>query len=70
VDFLVGSGATFDLAATLPSGIRRGGVFGVSSAGAFLPAGMTLTAAGILSVGSATVGSVVGVVFTYAEPGG
>jgi hypothetical protein len=31
---------------------------------------MTLTSAGILSVGSATVGAVVGVVFTYTEPGG
>jgi hypothetical protein len=29
---------------------------------------MSLSAAGILAVGSATVGSVVGVVFTYAEP--
>jgi hypothetical protein len=66
LSFQVGSGATFDLAATLPSGVARGGVFGVSSSGAPLPNGMTLSAAGILATGSATVGEVVGVVFTYS----
>jgi len=65
--FAVGSSATFDLAATLPAGVARGGAFSVSSAGARLPAGMTLTPPGILSVGTATVGSVAGVVFTYAS---
>lgn len=66
--FAVGSNATFNLANTLPAGVARGGAFGVSSAGATLPVGMTLTLAGILSVGSATIGSVAGVVFTYAIP--
>jgi len=66
--FAVGGGATFNLAATLPAGVARGGAFGVSSAGAKLPTGMTLTPTGILSVGVATVGSVAGVVFTYASP--
>jgi hypothetical protein len=66
--FAVGSGATFNLAATLPAGVARGGAFGVSPSGAGLTAGMTLAPVGILSVGTATVGSVAGVVFTYSAP--
>jgi hypothetical protein len=31
---------------------------------------MTLSSSGILGVGSATTGAVVGVLFTYVEPGG
>lgn len=66
--FAAGSGATLDLAATLPNGVQRGGTFGTSPAGAPLPVGMALSAAGILSIGAATVGDVNGVVFTYSEP--
>ena len=66
--FAVGSGTTFNLATTLPAGVARGGAFDVSTSGARLPTGMTLTPAGILSVGTATVGSVAGVVFTYSSP--
>ena len=66
--FAVGSGATFNLATTLPAGVARGGAFGISPSGARFPAGMTLTPVGILSVGTATVGSVAGVVFTYSSP--
>ncbi len=66
--FAVGSGATFNLVATLPASVARGGTFGVSNAGAKLPNGMGLTPAGILSAGTATVGSVTGVVFTYSSP--
>jgi hypothetical protein len=65
----VGSGATINLASTLPTGVVKGGTFGISSSGASLPTGMTLSPAGILAVGSATTGAVVGVIFTYAEPG-
>ena len=65
--FAVGGGGTFNLSNTLPIGVTRGGQFGVSSSGAKLPTGMTLTPAGILSVGSASVGSVAGVVFTYSS---
>ena len=54
--FAVGSGATFNLVTTLPAGVARGGAFGVSATGAPLPKGMTLTPAGILSVGTAVVG--------------
>jgi hypothetical protein len=65
---VVGSGATFDLGSTLPSSVGRGGVFGIDTAGTRLPAGMSLSTAGILAVGSATVGSVAGVIFTYDAP--
>jgi hypothetical protein len=68
LQFAVGSGASLDLASTLPTGVKRGGDFGISSSGAVLPAGMSLTSAGILSVGTAIVGTVSGVVFTYSEP--
>ena len=67
--FAVGSGATLDLATTLPNGVARGGSFGVSPNGAPLPNGMNLSASGILGLGSATEGAVVGVVFTYELPG-
>jgi hypothetical protein len=62
-----GSGSV-NLANTLPSSVKRGGTFGISPTGAMLPAGMSLSPAGILSSGSATVSAVVGVVFTYDEP--
>jgi hypothetical protein len=62
---LVGSGATFNLASTLPAGVSRGGRFGLDPSGAALPTGMSLTNAGILSVGTASIGTVNGVVFTY-----
>ncbi|MCX8005115.1 MAG: hypothetical protein N2688_09185, partial [Burkholderiaceae bacterium] len=60
---------TYDLSATLPAGVVRGGTFGVDPSGARLPDGMTLSPAGILSLGSATVGQTTGVIFTYTEPG-
>lgn len=62
---LVGTNSTFDLSSTLPNGIARGGKFGIDSAGAGLPAGMTFSAAGLLAVGSAAIGTVNGVIFTY-----
>jgi hypothetical protein len=68
INFTVGSGATKDLAATLPTGVAKGGTFGVSASGAALPVGMTLSATGILAISTAPVGPVIGVIFTYAEP--
>jgi hypothetical protein len=65
---IVGSGATFDLSTTLPAAVRRGGIFGIDPAGARLPAGMSMTASGLLSVGSATISTVAGVIFTYDTP--
>lgn len=62
---LVGSSTSFDLSRTLPASIARNGRFGVDPAGAPLPAGMTLTPAGILSVGTAAIATVGGVIFTY-----
>ena len=66
--FPVGSNSTFNLATTLPTGVETGGTFGISANGAALPAGMTLSPGGILSVGSATVSRAEGVIFTYTEP--
>lgn len=54
-------GATFDLATTLPAELTRGGTFGVHSGS--LPAGVALTAAGILQAGDADGSSTV--VFRY-----
>jgi hypothetical protein len=68
LSFAAGSGSTIDLASTLPTGVVAGGGFGISSTGAALPVGMTLSPAGILSVGTASTGVVAGIVFTYAEP--
>lgn len=66
--FTVGSGATLDLASTLPNGVVKRGVFATAPGGAPLPTGMSLTPPGILAVGNATTGAVIGVIFTYAEP--
>jgi hypothetical protein len=67
--FVAGSAATFDLSATLPDGVVRGGTFGVSPSGVALPAGMVLAATGELSVGTAAPTEISGVIFTYVEPG-
>jgi hypothetical protein len=66
--FLVGSGASFDLSATLPSGVTKGGTFSLAPNSAPLPAGMTLSTAGILSVGTAVSGQTAGLMFAYAAP--
>jgi hypothetical protein len=68
ISFIQGSSATYDLAETLPSGVARGGQFEIDPTGAALPAGMTLSSAGVLSVGSASEMSVSGVIFSYTEP--
>lgn len=68
------SGNTFDLKTTLPRDgngnllVKAGGTFDVDPSGVALPGGMTLSAAGILDVGTASVGDTVGVVFSYTEP--
>ena len=59
-----------DLTLTLPDSVAKGGNFGLASAGAGLPVGMTLSRQGILAIGTAVPGPVVGVVFTYTEPAG
>ena len=57
--------STFDLSTTLPIGVARGGSFGVDPGGASLPIGMTLSPGGILSVGTSTVSTAVGIIFFY-----
>jgi hypothetical protein len=65
--FVVDNQGPFDLASTLPSGVARGGAFGIASGQ--LPAGVTLSSQGILtSASSAPIGQTTGVVFSYAEP--
>lgn len=66
--FALGGASTFDLASTLPAGVQHGGTFGIDPSGENLPAGMALSDAGMLSLGTAAAGEVVGVMFTYAEP--
>ena len=66
--FAAGTATKLELSTTLPSGVRKGGTFGVSPSGMPLPAGMTLSSAGLLSLGTALVGTTTGVVFTYSEP--
>jgi hypothetical protein len=58
------------LATTLPAGVIAGGTFAVSTVGAPLPLGMTLSAGGILSVGTSLAAETSGVIFSYTEPGG
>lgn len=68
INLTAGSNGTVDLKLTLPAGVIGGGVFSVDATGAALPAGMTLSANGILSVGSASVATTAGVIFSYNEP--
>jgi hypothetical protein len=65
---IVGSSESFDLNTTLPLGIKRGGTYGIDPSGPRLPIGMSLTSAGILAFGTAAIGTVIGVVFTYDAP--
>jgi hypothetical protein len=58
-----------NLAASLPSGVKRGGRFYVDKSGAPLPPGVKLSPEGILSVtDKARAGTTKGVVFGYTEP--
>jgi hypothetical protein len=66
--FFAGSGASFDLTVTLPSGVAKGGTFSVATSGASLPPGMTLSPSGILLVGTAAAGQTSGVIFAYTPP--
>jgi hypothetical protein len=61
-------GATFNLAATLPTDVPHGGVFDIDPSGAPLPSGITLQPSGLLTVGSSARGSAAGVVFRYTPP--
>lgn len=65
ISLIAGSSSRLDLSATLPASIPHGGKFQVDPSGSPLPAGMSLSPAGILSVGSASVGDATGVIFNY-----
>ena len=65
---VAGNGSTYSLEASLPAGVVRGGVFAVDPSGTPLPAGMSLSPAGVLGVGTAAVGTTEGVIFSYTEP--
>jgi hypothetical protein len=69
LSFVAGTSGTFNLAATLPSGVVAGGTFAVDPRGAALPAGVSLSPSGVLSVGAGGASAAVGVIFTYTEPG-
>jgi hypothetical protein len=65
---LAGSADSIDLSLTLPSHIRRGGVFALDQRSEPLPTGMTLASNGMLSVGTAVAGVSLSIVFAYDEP--
>lgn len=59
----------FNLASTLPAGVRGGGMFAVDPSGTPLPAGITLTQGGeLVAEASAAAGQVNGIIFSYTEP--
>jgi hypothetical protein len=59
----------YQLSATLPPNVSRGGTFAVDPSGKPLPAGVALSSDGVLSLTSAAVpGGTAGIVFSYAEP--
>ena len=67
--FLNVPNSTFDLAATLPAGTKPGGRFSVDANGAALPAGVTLSSSGMLTLaGGAAPAQAQGVIFSYTEP--
>ena len=74
ISFVVGQSTSIDLSLTLPAGVVKGGGatagtgFSVDPSGAKLPIGMSLSPSGILSLGTAAIGSTAGVIFSYTEP--
>jgi hypothetical protein len=68
--FLGNPEAVFDLTASLPAGVKRGGRFGLEPTGTPLPPGVALSSAGVLSLsGGAALSTTTGIVFVYDEPG-
>ena len=67
--FVANGASSFDLSTTLPAGVTKGGTFGVDGSGTALPAGLTLSANGLLLVTvNAPAGDISGIVFAYNEP--
>jgi hypothetical protein len=69
ITFLAGTGGTFSVAATGPTGYTAGGVYGVDPLNTALPTLITLSDAGLLSDGGSAVTSANSIRFTYHEPG-
>jgi hypothetical protein len=67
--FIAGESRTIDLAVTLPAETVRGGVFGLASGSASLPAGFALSPAGLLTATKPAESQTAKIVFTYTEPG-
>jgi len=66
---VAGAATSFDLTTYLPEGVTGGGTFYADSSGAPLPAGVSLSPAGILTVGAgAPAGLTSGVIFAYEAP--
>lgn len=68
LSFPAGTTATIDLGATLPPGVRRGGIFSLAPTSVALPPGVTLSANGALTVTSPSPGVTSNIVFAYSEP--
>lgn len=68
ISFTQGSTQTFDLSQTFPNCLAGQGIFGIDPSGTKLPAGMSLSSGGILSVGSAVVADTPGVIFNCTQP--
>jgi len=66
--FSSGSTVALDLSITLPTGVRRGGIFSLAAGSVALPQGVTLSSAGMLSLANPSPGITNGIVFAYAEP--
>ena len=59
----------YQLSATLPPNVKRGGTFGVDPSGNPLPTGVSLSSDGVLALNKqAAPGGAAGVVFSYVEP--
>jgi hypothetical protein len=66
--FPAGGNFVLDLSKTLPAVVARGGDFAIDPSGAALPAGISLSNAGLLAVGGGTIVNVSGVIFRYTPP--
>lgn len=65
----VGRMTTWALSASLPPGVPLGGRFEVSTSGAALPAGVTLSIDGVLTVSpDSPIGQTSGIVLSYTTP--
>ena len=62
------SHVSLDLSLTLSTGIRPGGTFSLAATSGPLPAGVSLSAQGILTLTNPIAGTTSNIIFAYAEP--